>query len=76
MEKIDLPLSQFSFAQKLDLMEAIWGDLAKDENTLESPAWHGAVLRDRKKALAAGKATASDWEEAKDRIRFHASKNP
>ena len=54
-------------------MEAIWGDLAMDENTLESPAWHEAVLRDRKKALAAGKATASDWEEAKDRIRKNIS---
>jgi len=44
MERIDLPLSQFTFAQKLDLMEAIWGDLAMDENTLESPAWHEATI--------------------------------
>jgi hypothetical protein len=73
MERIDLPLSQFTFAQKLDLMEAIWSDLAMDENTFESPAWHEAVLRDRKKTLEAGKATVSDWEEAKDRIRKNIS---
>ena len=73
MEKIDLPLSQFTFAQKLDLMEAIWSDLAMDEKTIESPAWHKTVLGDRKKALAAGKITISDWEEAKDRIRKNIS---
>jgi len=35
----------------------------------ESPAWHLEILRDREKALAAGKITFSDWEEAKKRIR-------
>ena len=73
MKKIDLPLSQFTFAQKLDLMEAIWSDLAMDEKRLESPAWHEAILGDRKKAFAAGKITTSDWEEAKDRIRKNIS---
>jgi len=73
MERIDVPLSQFTLAQKLDLMEAIWSDLTRDEKTFESPAWHEAVLRDRKKALEAGKTTVSDWEEAKDRIRKNIS---
>lgn len=69
MERIELPLSQFTQAQKLDLMESLWDDLSRDEKTLESPAWHEAVLKDREKALAEGKATVSDWEEAKDRIK-------
>ena len=74
MEKINIPdLSQFTIAQKLNLMEAIWDDLTIDEKTLESPAWHEDILRDRKKALAAGKITISDWEEAKDRIRKNIS---
>lgn len=73
MEKIDLPLSQFTFAQKLDLMEEVWSDLAMDENRLESPAWHKDILEDRKEALAAGKAAMSDWEEAKERIKKNVS---
>jgi len=73
MERIDIPLSQLTFAQKLDLMETIWGDLAREEKTLESPVWHEEVLSDRKKALSAGKSTVSDWEEAKDRIRKNIS---
>ncbi|MBM3302089.1 MAG: addiction module protein [Deltaproteobacteria bacterium] len=73
MERVELPLSKLSLAQKLDLMEAIWEDLAKHEQTLESPDWHGRVLKDRDEALAAGKATVSSWEEAKDRIRRNVS---
>jgi len=36
---------------------------------LASPAWHGAVLKEREAAYAAGKLTASDWEQAKKRIK-------
>ena len=73
MEKFELPLSQLTLAQKLDLMEAIWDDLARDEKNLESPSWHEEVLRDREEALAAGKLSESDWEEAKLRIRKNVS---
>jgi hypothetical protein len=69
MKKIDLHLSQFSLAQKLDLMETLWADLTKDEKTLRSPAWHETVLKDREEAFAAGKVTVSDWEQAKKRIK-------
>ena len=73
MERIDLSLSEFTFAQKLGLMEDVWDDLTMDEKRLESPAWHKTVIEDRKRALAAGKITTSDWEEAKNRIRKNVS---
>lgn len=74
MERVDLPLSELTHAQKLELMEAIWEDLAKHEETLESPSWHEEVLKDREEALATGKATVSDWEKAKPRIRENVSR--
>jgi putative addiction module component (TIGR02574 family) len=73
MERVDLPLSKLTLAQKLDLMEVIWDDLARQDKTLESPHWHEEVLKDREQAFAAGKATISDWEEAKARIRRNVS---
>lgn len=69
MKKVALPLSRLSLAQKLDLMETLWTDLARDEKKLESPAWHGAVLKDRGAAYAADKKIAADWELAKKRIK-------
>ena len=69
MKRVDLPLSHLSLAQKLDLMETLWADLSHHEKTLQSPAWHEPILKDREKAFATGKATVSDWEQAKKRIK-------
>jgi len=73
VERVDLPLARLTLAQKLDLMEAIWDDLTKDERSLESPDWHAEILQDRERALAAGTVTISDWDQAKDRIRRNTS---
>ncbi|MCX6340167.1 MAG: addiction module protein [Candidatus Aureabacteria bacterium] len=69
MKRADIAISQLSLAQKLNLMETLWADLSRDEKALKSPPWHEAVLKDRGEAYAAGKVTASDWEQAKKRIQ-------
>ncbi len=69
MKRVDVALSELSFSEKLDLMEALWADLSRDEIKLESPAWHETVLKDREEAFMAGKVAVSDWEQAKRRIR-------
>ena len=69
MNRLDFPIAELSFTQKLNLMETLWADMSVNENKLESPAWHEAVLSDREAALNAGKLTVSGWEEAKERIK-------
>ena len=73
MNRFEVPLAQLTFTQKLDLMETLWADMIGNENNLESPAWHEAVLNDRQAALDAGKITASSWVEAKERIKKNVS---
>ena len=73
MDRFELPITQLSFTQKLDLMETLWADMIGNEKMLESPAWHEAVLNDRESALDAGKIPVSDWEEAKERIKKNVS---
>lgn len=73
MKRVDLPLSQLTFSEKLDLLETIWADLSREEDKLESPAWHKEVLEDRDSAYAAGKVSVSNWEKAKERIRKNVS---
>ncbi len=73
MERMNLPLSEMTVAEKLDLIEAIWDDVTKEAQSLEPPSWHADILRDRQKALEAGRAKACDWEEAKQRIRRNVS---
>jgi len=69
MNRFEVPIAQLSFTQKLDLMETLWSDMSTHEETLESPAWHAAILNDREAALNAGTITTSSWEEAKERIK-------
>ncbi len=68
MERIELPLSKLSLAQKLDLMEAIWEDLTHDEKKFESPDWHEDILKQRESSVAAGNQKIFDWDDAKKRI--------
>jgi len=59
--------------EKLQAMEALWEDLSRDPDTLESPAWHEDVLREREERLATGETEFVDWEQAKADIRSRAS---
>ena len=69
MKRSDLPISEMSLPKKLDLLEITWEDLSRHEHALDSPAWHGSILKHRETALIDGKVTFSDWEKAKERIR-------
>lgn len=73
MNRIDVPIAQLSFTQKLDLMEMLWADMVVNERNLDSPAWHETILSDREAALNTGKVTVSNWEEAKERIKKNIS---
>jgi putative addiction module component (TIGR02574 family) len=64
-----LPLGQMTREEKLRMMEELWTDLSRNESQLESPEWHGDVLRERMEAVKSGKETFIDWEEAKKQLR-------
>jgi len=59
--------------EKLQAMEALWEDLSRNPDNLESPAWHEDVLREREERLASNEASVMDWEQAKAHIRSRAS---
>ena len=46
MERIQLPLCDFTMAQKLDLMETLWDDIAREENSFETlHCWHQLLFQ-------------------------------
>ncbi|HBC89675.1 MAG TPA: acyl-protein synthetase [Lentisphaeria bacterium] len=55
--------------EKLQTMEAIWADLSKDDANIESPAWHGEVLKETEARVASGQEKATDWATAKRNLR-------
>jgi hypothetical protein len=63
-----LPLHRMTKEEKLRAMEALWADLSRDETQIESPAWHGDVLRERAEAVKSGKENFMDWDAAKQQL--------
>jgi putative addiction module component (TIGR02574 family) len=55
--------------EKLKLIEILWSDLAANEESLPSPAWHEQELRKTEAEFAAGRVEAVDWEEGKKELR-------
>ena len=71
---VTLPIKRMSREDKLRAMEELWADLSRDETELESPHWHGAVLRETEQLVREGKAKFSDWQSARRRIRRKAGR--
>jgi len=55
--------------EKLKIIEALWSDLAADEDSFVSPAWHEDELRRTETEFAAGRIEVLDWDEAKKQLR-------
>jgi len=66
---VELPLSQMTLPEKLQLMEALWDDLTRKPDELKSPAWHKEVLEECSRRAETGEEQFSDWETAKEDIR-------
>jgi hypothetical protein len=71
---VTLPIKRMSRADKLRVMEVLWADLSRDESEVESPGWHGHVLRETEQFVREGKAKFSDWPAAKRRIHRKAGR--
>ena len=65
----ELDVKTLSKVDKLRVMEALWADLSVEDADIASPQWHQDALHEAERLHAEGKATFSDWSEAKDRIR-------
>jgi putative addiction module component (TIGR02574 family) len=70
---VTLQLSDLTVSEKLQLMEALWEDLSRNADAIESPEWHREVLEDRERRIASGEVHFSDWEQAKADIRKRVS---
>ena len=54
---------------KLKLIEALWGDLANDENSIPNLTWHQEELLKTEEMYTNGSIEAVDWQQAKKELR-------
>ena len=64
-----IEIKHLSREEKLRIMEALWEDLSKDEDQIESPDWHQKVLQETENRLATGEEKIVDWETGKKDLR-------
>jgi hypothetical protein len=64
-----IEIKHLSREEKLRVMEAIWEDLSRDAEQVESPEWHREVLEETERRLQAGQEGTVDWHEGKKRLR-------
>ena len=64
-----LPLDKMSRAEKVMALEALWQDLIREEDRMESPAWHEDELAATQKRVDSGEERFVDWEIAKQELR-------
>jgi putative addiction module component (TIGR02574 family) len=67
-------LRKLPSVEKLRIIEALWGDLAMEEDAFESPAWHEEELKKTEADFAAGRVEALNWEDAKKELRRQCEK--
>ncbi len=65
---MNLNVQEMTIAEKLQTMEMLWDDLCRNVPEMESPAWHGKILRQREEHLKQGEDSFEDWEQAKKDI--------
>ncbi len=64
-----IDIEHLSREEKLRIMEAIWEDLSKDEEHVESPQWHHEALEETDRRRQSGQERVVDWPEAKEELR-------
>ncbi len=67
--RLSIPLQQMTATEKLQAIEEIWADLARESEDVPVPAWHGDVLRAREQRVADATARFLDIAAAKQAVR-------
>jgi len=64
-----IEIRRLSREDKLRVMEAIWEDLSKEGEEVESPNWHQKSLQKTEQRLSSGQEKVLDWHVAKKELR-------
>ena len=55
--------------EKLHAMDMLWTSIIASSDEFEPPAWHEAVLKERRRQVESGEAQFLPWEDVKRELR-------
>ena len=70
-----LQLDQMTLEEKLRTMEALWDDLCRHEDQIQSPPWHEEILREREKRVQSGQETFIEHSTGDENYKHGESHN-
>jgi hypothetical protein len=62
-------IKKMSTVERLRAMEELWDALCHEDQEIDSPAWHGDILEDRRKKIETGKAEFISIKDLKGNTR-------
>lgn len=62
-------VANMSQEEKFRAIDVLWSSIVSSSGAYEPPAWHEAVLRERRRRVAEGEETFIPWEEAKRQLQ-------
>jgi len=69
MTALEKEIQKMPKTQMISIMEQIWTELSKEENSIDIPDWHLEELEKTENRIKKGKENFIDWESAKEAIR-------
>lgn len=69
----NIEIAAMPIVERIQLMEVLWDSMCSETSgVLDVPLWHRDVLVERVRLLDNGEEPASNWSDAKKRIRTQA----
>lgn len=65
----ELELEKMTLEEKLRALEALWADLSRNEQDIQSPPWHEQILKERGERVKSGQEKFQSWDDAKRDLR-------
>ncbi len=62
-------VASMSQEEKLRAMDVLWSSIVSSSDAYEPPAWHEAVLYERRRRAAEGEESFIPWDEAKRQLQ-------
>jgi len=69
MPQIMDQINAMSHEDKIATMDMLWTSILSSSQSVEPPAWHEAILNERRRRVAAGEEVFIPWDEAKRSLR-------
>ena len=66
---LEKEIQNLSKVEKISIMEKIWTDLIRDEDSIKINDWHIRALEETEKKIKEGKEHFLDWGSEKEAIR-------